>query len=291
MTSIPDMPLSIHKAERKKAKLRLAIVGPSGSGKTYTSLRIAKGIGGKTLLIDTEAGSGELYGSEFDYDVLPLAPPFTTQKYTEAIKLAESSGYTTIIIDSLSHAWTAEGGILDSVDKLNAGESHSGWRKMSPLHNRLVDTMLQSKLQVIATMRTKTDWVYEKNDQGKIEQRKVGLAPRQREDMEYEFTAVLNVDMNHNGSIGKNRIDALRVFPEGCIPLNEELGALLLEWLEKGKEAIPPCFRCLQKAGEINDSIPGTKEETNYDLCQPCLEAYRRKNPPQPINPPAPAGN
>ena len=41
------------KAQRKQAKLRLALSGPSGSGKTWGALQIAKGLGGKIAVIDT----------------------------------------------------------------------------------------------------------------------------------------------------------------------------------------------------------------------------------------------
>jgi len=101
------------KAERKKAKLRCGISGPSGSGKTFSALLLAFGLGGKIAMIDTENGSGDLYADLGEYDVLPIKSPFTTDKYIEGIKAAEKAGYSTIIIDSLSHAWSGEGGLLD----------------------------------------------------------------------------------------------------------------------------------------------------------------------------------
>ena len=53
--------IEIRKAERVKSKLRLGLAGPSGSGKTMSALKVAKGIGGRVCLIDTERGSGDLY--------------------------------------------------------------------------------------------------------------------------------------------------------------------------------------------------------------------------------------
>jgi len=91
--------VQFHKAERKKSRLRLAIAGPAGSGKTYSALLIAFGIGGRVAMIDTERGSGELYAHLGDYDVCVITPPFTPEKYIEAIHEAEQAGYNVIIID------------------------------------------------------------------------------------------------------------------------------------------------------------------------------------------------
>ncbi len=74
-----------HKAEKKRAKLRLAITGTSGAGKTYGALLVAFGLGGKIALIDTENGSGDLYSSLGDYDVGSITAPYTVQKYISAI--------------------------------------------------------------------------------------------------------------------------------------------------------------------------------------------------------------
>lgn len=127
------------KAERKKAKLRLAIAGPAGSGKTYSSLLVAFGLGGRVAMIDTENHSGELYSHLGDYDVAVIDPPFVPEKYTEAIREAERLGYDTIIIDSLSHAWAGQGGLLDIHGHIadKSGNSWSAWRQVTPRHNEL----------------------------------------------------------------------------------------------------------------------------------------------------------
>lgn len=106
-----------NRAERKKAFLKIAITGVSGSGKTYSALQLAQGLGGKIAMIDTENGSGELYSSLCDYDVAPMSAPFSPEKYIEYIHEAEQAGYSVLIIDSLSHAWAGEGGLLEFVDK------------------------------------------------------------------------------------------------------------------------------------------------------------------------------
>jgi hypothetical protein len=185
-----------------KAKLRLGIAAPSGAGKTYSALLLAFGLGGKVGLIDTEHGSGDLYAHLGDYSVIGIEAPYTVAKYTEAIKAFEEAGYDTIIIDSLSHAWAGDGGLLDKQGKIadRGTNSFAAWRTITPEHNALVDAMLQSPAHIIATMRAKQDYVLETNDKGKQTPKKVGLAPVQRDGMEYEFTVMLDVDMQHVAS-------------------------------------------------------------------------------------------
>lgn len=231
--------MAIRKAERKKAKLRLGIAAPSGAGKTYGALLLAFGLGGKVGLIDTEHGSGDLYAHLGDYDIINIEAPYSVAKYTGAIKEFEAAGYTTIIIDSLSHAWAGDGGLLDKQGKLadRGTNSFAAWRTITPEHNALVDAMLRSSCHIIATMRAKQEYVLETNAKGKQEPKKVGLAPVQREGMEYEFTVMLDVDMHHIASASKDRTS---LFDGLYFKLTAETGTTLLAWLETGVE--PPKF-------------------------------------------------
>lgn len=230
--------MQIRKAERKKAKLRLGISAPSGAGKTYSSLLVANGITGdwsKVGLIDTENGSGDLYAHLGDYSVIPIEAPYTPDKYIQAIKLFEDNGFSVIVIDSLTHAWAGEGGILDiqsaTAAASRSGNSYTAWREVTPKHNALVNAILQSKCHIIATMRAKTEYVQEKNDNGKTEIRKVGLAPIQRDGMEYEFTVMLDVSIQHVASASKDRTG---LFDGQYFKPSIETGQKLLEWLETG---------------------------------------------------------
>lgn len=227
--------MEIRKAERKKAKLRLGISAPSGAGKTYSSLLMAFGLGGKVGLIDTEHGSGDLYAHLGDYDIISIEAPYTVTKYQQAIHAFEEAGYSTIIIDSLSHAWAGDGGLLDKQGKMadRGTNSFAAWRTITPEHNNLVDAMLQSPCHIIATMRAKQEYVLEINDKGKQTPKKVGLAPVQREGMEYEFTVMLDVDMNHIASASKDRTS---LFDGQFFKIGKQTGETLLEWLSNGKE-------------------------------------------------------
>lgn len=225
--------MQIRKAERKKAKLRLGIAAPSGAGKTYSALLLAFGLGGKVGLIDTEHGSGDLYAHLGEYDVIGIEAPYTVTKYTQAIHAFEAAGYTTIIIDSLSHAWAGDGGLLDKQGKMadRGTNSFAAWRTITPEHNALVDSMLQSSCHIIATMRAKQEYVLETNDKGKQQPKKVGMAPVQREGMEYEFTVMLDVDMHHIASASKDRTS---LFDGQFFKIESSTGVKLLEWLETG---------------------------------------------------------
>lgn len=224
----------IRKAQRKKAKLRLGIAAPSGAGKTYSALLLAFGLGGKVGILDTENGSADLYANLGEYDVLPLHAPYEIKKYLNAIHEFERAGYSTIIIDSLSHAWAGEGGLLEKVGKMS-GNSYTNWRNITPEHNLLVETMLQSSCHIIATMRSKTEYVLEENDKGKQVPKKVGLAPVQREGMDYEMTVMFDLDIRHNATTTKDRTG---LFDGRIFTPTVETGKELLAWLDGGVDSV-----------------------------------------------------
>lgn len=219
------------KAERKRAKLKIGITGPSGSGKTYSGLLLAKGIGSKIAVIDTENGSASLYSDKFQFDVLELAPPFSTEKYIEAIKGAEKAGYDVILIDSISHAWAGEGGLLEQKEQLDSrgrGNSYTNWADITKKHEKFKSALLQADIHLIATMRSKQDYVLQADDKGKQSPKKVGLAPIQRDGMEYEFTTVFDIAMNHEAEASKDRTG---LFSDKLFKITEETGEEFKKWL------------------------------------------------------------
>ncbi|MGE5224319.1 MAG: ATP-binding protein [Omnitrophica WOR_2 bacterium] len=229
------------KATKRKLKLRLAIDGPSGSGKTYTALEAATAIanGGRIAVIDTERGSASLYSDKFNFDVLELET-FSPQIYIDAIHAAEEEGYEVIIVDSLSHAWEGEGGALDMVDQAttrNRGNAFLAWKEVTPIQRKLVDTLLRSPSHMIVTMRSKMDYVQEKDNQGKTVIRKVGMAPVQRQGIEYEFTIVGDMDLDHNMVISKSRCDLVadKIIkkPDG------KFFKKIVDWLNSGEDPLP----------------------------------------------------
>lgn len=228
------------KAERRKAKLRLALTGPAGSGKTFGALVLAQGLGGRIAMIDTENGSGDLYANMCDYDIETLAAPYTVQKYLSAIYEAEKEGYDVLIVDSLSHAWSGEGGLLDVHSQLTSesrsGNSYAAWRQITPMQNKLIEAIIASRCHIIATMRSKTDYAQLQNEKGRTEIRKVGLAPVQRDGVDYEFTVVFDLGMDHSVTVSKDRTG---LFDSQTFHITQETGQILNNWLNSGAEAIP----------------------------------------------------
>jgi hypothetical protein len=218
----------------------MAILGPSGSGKTYSSLQIASGLGDKIALIDTENRSADMYDHVCDFDVAPIDPPFSPDKYVSMVKEADQAGYDVLIIDSLSHAWAGQGGLLEEVDKRKSGQKNqfTAWRDVTPMHNRLVDSILQSKCHVIVTMRVKTAYDFEKDSSGKLKPVKVGLAPVQRDGLEFEFGLVL--DIENEKHIATPSKDRTSLFDGQYFVPTKETGETLRRWLEAGEAPPPP---------------------------------------------------
>ncbi|MCM1297649.1 MAG: AAA family ATPase [Muribaculaceae bacterium] len=231
--------MAFRKAERKQVKLKIGISAPSGAGKTYSALLIAKGICGdleKVAVIDTENGSAELYSNLGEYSVCPIAPPFTPSKYIEAIHEAEQAGFSVLIIDSLSHAWTGEGGLLDMQDKAvkasKSGNSYTAWREITPEHNRLVDAILQSPMDIIVTTRAKAEYAVT-DDNGKKGYKKIGLAPIFRDGLEYELTVFFDMTQEHVATASKDRT---KLFDGKSFVPSEDTGKMLDEWRKSGAE-------------------------------------------------------
>jgi hypothetical protein len=227
------------KATKKQARARIGLIGPSGSGKTYTSLRVATelaGPDGRIAVIDSERGSASKYAGIFNFDVCELET-FSPDAYVRAIHDAENAGYDVIVVDSLTHAWSGKEGALEQVDKAAArskmGNSFAAWREVTPMHNNLVDALVGSKCHLIATMRSKTEYVLEKDERtGKTVPRKIGMAPIQRDGMEYEFDVFGDMDHDNTLVITKSRCPKLTkaVIKEP----GEDFAKTLKAWLTDG---------------------------------------------------------
>jgi hypothetical protein len=231
-------------AVKTESKLRMAIAGPSGSGKTYTALSVAAALvpGGKVAVIDTEHGSAAKYADLFTFDVANAAPPYHPDGLIKLVTFAANSGYDVVIVDSTSHYWNGAGGILDIKDdierKMRNPNSYTSWKDVTPIHQRMVDTLVGVNAHVIVTMRSKQDYVLvEKN--GKQVPQKVGMAPVQRDGFEYEFDVMLDMDIKNVGHVTKTRCPALT--DVDFVKPGADLAAILREWLTgAAPEQAPP---------------------------------------------------
>jgi len=175
----------------------------------------------KICIIDTENRSGSLYvGTTVDglrigdYNTIELSPPFSPRNYLEAIRVAEQTGIEFLIIDSLTHAWTGEGGMLEIHGNVaeRTKNSYTAWREVTPMHNKLVETILQCDMHVCICLRSKTEYVLEEGANGKKVPVKKGMAPIFRDGLEYECTAFFEVAQNHMACATKDRTGLFDVF-------------------------------------------------------------------------------
>lgn len=172
--------------EAKKAvplntHVRIALVGAAGSGKTYSALRLATGIGGKIVLIDTENRRAAKYAKRFDFEQIDFQPPFNPASYGDAIDSAIKAGATTVIIDSMSHEHEGEGGILEMAESFLEKKCGDDWKKrdqmkfaswIAPKRERtqlIVNKIQRLPINIILCFRAKEVTKPVRNAQGKIE--------------------------------------------------------------------------------------------------------------------------
>lgn len=208
----------------------MGLQGPSGSGKTYSALLIANGLcndWSKVAVVDTENGSANLYAHLGSFNVLQLSPPFTPEKYMDAIAVCEKAEMEVIIIDSMSHQWEY---IVDYHSSLT-GNSFTNWGKVTPRHNAFVQRILQSHCHMICTIRTKQDYILtEKN--GKQVPEKVGLKSVQRDGIDYELTLSFDLDIKNFATASKDRTGLFFGKPEQ--KLSVQTGQQIAEWCNSG---------------------------------------------------------
>jgi hypothetical protein len=256
--------MQLTKASRKKAKIKMAIQSPSGGGKTMSALLIAYGICGdwnKIAVIDTENNSADLYSHLGEYNTLPMSPPYSPEKYIEAIDVCTTAGMKVIVIDSASHEWDF---LLEYHNSLT-GNSFTNWGKVTPRHEHFVNKILQTNAHFICTIRSKTDYVMSERN-GKQVPEKVGLKGVQRDNLEYEFTVVLELDMSHRARVSKDRTNLFSNKID-FVP-SVETGKEIADWCNSGNASV---------YDEIMDAIsklPACNTVEDLTLLKEGLPAY-----------------
>ena len=221
------------KAKKEKIWTKVLLGGSSGSGKTYSALRLATGLakkcGSEIAAIDTEAGRIRYYANEFDFSDMQLTEPFTPEKYISAIEDAVNSGFKVLIIDSISHEWNY---CVDIHDKMS-GNSWTNWSKVTPRHDAFMEKILQAPIHIIATVRGKDEYVLEEKN-GKQTPKKVGLGFKQRDGVEYNYTATFNIAQDTH--IAEATKDNTHIFEGRYEVLTEKDGEALYDWANAGEE-------------------------------------------------------
>ena len=227
--------MKLTQASRKRVNLRLNIASPSGFGKTYSALLIAYGITGnwqKIAVIDTENDSASLYSQLGSYNTLPLSPPYSPERYIKAIKTCEDAGMQLIILDSITHVWKGQGGLLEYQNAL--GGRYQDWAKATPLYQQWLNTILLSKCHIITTNRKKQGYnMITEGNKTKVE--KAGLDDEIRDGYEYEMTVALEIiNDKHMARASKDRTQLFVDKPEFIISV--ETGISILDWCNQGIE-------------------------------------------------------
>lgn len=240
----------VTEAKREKMKAVIGFIGCSGSGKTGSSLLVAFGmmqeaypnlleeeLWKKIGVIDTEHERSKLhvglvYGETKIGNFLHInfTPPYTTERYNEAVRVMKNAGAEVLIIDSLSHNWQGEGGIIETHGEMS-GNSFQNWGKLSSETTKLIKTLTQNNVHILATLRTKTEYVVEPDGNGKMAPRKVGTKPVQKDEMEYEFMLNFVIDIDHVATTSKDNTQMFEGHPQKITP---EVGRKLYQWLELG---------------------------------------------------------
>lgn len=245
--------MEVKKAKREKLKVPIMITGASGSGKTVSALLMAKGIIEKMFpdlsdqeqwekigVIDTEHKRSLLYAGSTVAGVfigeflhLDFEPPFTVDNYIKAFNMMKDSGVEVVIIDSISHAWSGEGGILEQVEMLSKGKPNMkmvAWARVAPLEKQFMKLVTGNSVYVIATARSKQAYDMSKDDKGKTVVEKVGLKPDQKDVLEYEFAIALRLDQDHNAEATKDNSNMFNL-PFSVTP---EVGHKIYDWSDQG---------------------------------------------------------
>jgi len=230
----------LYEATEIQSKARIGLAGPAGSGKTWTGLLLATELaqGAPIIVIDSENRSSAKYAKDFLFKVLPLKAPYSPAQYVAAIKFAELQQPGVIFVDGISQAWAGEGGALEMADQAAAryqNNKFAGWRDVTPEHNKLVDSLVHCQTHLIISLRTKTEYILVDNGKGKTKPEKVGMAPIQREGMDYEMDIVLEMTIKHQALVSKTRMHSIdsKIYD----PPTAELGKEILAWLSSGEIA------------------------------------------------------
>jgi hypothetical protein len=233
--------MSFKKATKKEVKLTMGISGPAGAGKTLSALRIARGLvgpTGKIALIDTEGAKANAYADTIEngYDIAQFQSPFELDKLEDTLDEAIEAGYQVVVIDSLSHFYAGEGGILQQVEDesvRNGGNGMKAWAYVTPKVNRFLEKLKAMPIHVIVTLRSKTTYEISRNEKGKVSVQKLGLAPIWKGDsIDFEMDHMFKMTTDHRAIVDKTRLIGLtdKIFDKP----DEKLGKQIKEYLSGG---------------------------------------------------------
>lgn len=220
---------------------RIALGGPSGSGKTLSALKIAAALGGRIGVIETAHGQAAQYADEIDFEVCPPLTFCSPEVLVSALADCAARSFGVVVIDSFSLFWSGNGGVRDQADdatKAGAGGKDAAWREVRPRERRMMDALFSYPGHVIVTLRSKTHYVPEADEQGRYFIRRLGGKPEGRDGIEYEFGLTATLEADHTLVVTKALSADLA--SEVVNRPGEEFGAKVRAWLEAGTPMTPP---------------------------------------------------
>lgn len=245
------MSFTLRPAVRENVPLLIGLAGGTGSGKTFSAMTLAKGLanGQRFAVIDTESGRAKAYADEFAFDHGELVAPFTPESYAQAILSVDAmKKYPVIVVDSASHEYAGDGGILDmQEDELDrmAGQDYqkreackmASWVKPKMAHKAYMSKLLQIRAHLILCFRAEPKTEMKKEGGKTIVQAKQGLTgldgwfPVCEKNMPYELTAYFLLMAAQPGvPLPIKLMDRHRPFFPAGKPITEEAGRSLGLW-------------------------------------------------------------
>ena len=207
------MAFEIKPAVRENVNLRICLAGESGSGKTHSSLMLAAGIcnGAKPLIIDTESRKSLMDAGRFEFDHLDFEPPFTPERFVEAVRTGERAGYPVIILDSISDEWEGPGGMLDMRDAIKT-PGPGGWNEPKRRHKEMLQAFKQCRSTLILCGRAdeKLD-LSRKDERGKVVVTQLGWTLVQERRFRHSMVILLTL---HDGAPGAIDLSLPNRIPE-----------------------------------------------------------------------------
>lgn len=252
-------------AKREGVGLFIGLAGGTGSGKTFSALRLARGIvgpDGKIAAADSEGRRMSHYaGMMGGFDVTDLEPPFRPDKYEQVAKDAEAAGYKVLIVDSMSHEWSGDGGVVewhdeeldrayakavqnaregDTVDEERVRNANNmrAWIRPKTAHKQMVQSFLQRRIPVIFCFRAEEKIKVLPN--GRIEA--MGWTPIGDQRFMFELTVMITLANDRPGCVNydlprKIQEQHMLLFPDKK-PITEDAGAKLAAWA-RGEDIVP----------------------------------------------------
>jgi hypothetical protein len=277
-----DNVIQFRPAVRQNLPVFIGLAGGTGSGKTKSALRLARGMvgpTGKIAAVDTEGRRMSTYADTDKFEVFDIEPPFRPHKFMDAAKRAEEQGYDVLVIDSMSHEWTGDGGVVEwhdeeldrAVVKAQQREGHDlseqeeerirgannmkAWIKPKGEHKLMVQSFLQRKIPIVFCFRAEEKVKVLGN--GKVEP--MGWTPLGDSRFMFELTTLLTLSNEEPGSINyklprKINEQHQSIFRDGML-ITEDMGAKLIEWAKGGGEQKKEPVRAA-KSPETNTAPP-----------------------------------